>query len=196
MVMVAKPPSPRVGLVFTLALVTGAFAAFLAIVVGVGWLSYNYPDSNIAPVMAFVWFAPIAFVVAFVIALVVGLAHELPWRDKAGVSLATRLVKGDAPLSVAFLIPLALLMCLLPLMIVGRTLERSLYYPLFIAIVSLVETALGIAWMYLTWHNAKNAKSFLLGTLAKAVTLLYVINSVIGLVAGLLRSPASILALF
>ena len=186
--MPAKPASPRIGRIFTIALLGGFIGAFCAIVIGISWFSYNDPESNIAPVLAFVWFAPIAFVVVFSTIFTVGLAREIPWRDASGVSVARQLLRGHAPLSVAFSIPLALLICLWFLTIFGRTLVYYQYYPLFMAIVMMVQVFLSIVWTWMTWRNAKNSTSPVKSGLAQAVSLLYTVNLLAGLAISFFRA--------
>ena len=186
--MSVKPSAPRVGRIFAIAILSASAGAFFAILIGIPWLSHNYPESNIAPVLAFVWYAPVVFVVFFATILTIGLARELPWRDESGISLARRLLQGRAPLSVAFLIPLALLICLWLLTVLGTTLVHYLHYPLFMALVTLVNTVISIGWTWLTWRNAGNATSLVKARLAQTITLLYTLNLLAGIAIGFLRS--------
>lgn len=48
------------------------------------WLSSTYRESNIAPVLAFIWIAPLAFVVVFAATAILRLVREVSWRDISG----------------------------------------------------------------------------------------------------------------
>lgn len=131
--------------------------------------------------LAIVLFAPLAFLVCYATVFALGLSRELPWRDGAGVTVMARLTRGEAPLGVAFWVPIGLLICLWPVSYIG---DRTGYfrYPAFNAVVSLANLALVVSWIWVTWKNAGNAQGPTSRWAALGVTFLFGVLTVQALV--------------